>query len=133
MTLGDQKMQPTIAIDFDGPLHAYSKGWGDGTIYDGPAPGAKHAVAVLMAAGFDVVVYTARKPIEDVEDFLAQCGFPLLTVHNEKPPALAYIDDRGIHWVNWQQALGDLRAFLAREEKHTADAWDLSKLDEGRL
>lgn len=128
----DKTYRPCIAIDFDGPLHAYSKGWHDGTIYDGPTPGAKAAVSALMGAGFDVVVYTARKPVSDIVRWLAAWGFPPMAVHSEKPPALAYIDDRGIHWRNWQQAIEDLREFVVNAGlKHEADAWDTGLLGWG--
>lgn len=52
----------TIAIDFDGVIHAYSKGWGDGSIYDEPVPGAFEAIKKLMGDGFAVYVLSTRKP-----------------------------------------------------------------------
>ena len=34
----------TIAVDFDGFIHKYSKGWHDGSIYDEPVEGAAEAL-----------------------------------------------------------------------------------------
>ncbi|MFB4275740.1 hypothetical protein ACBJ59_10645 [Nonomuraea sp. MTCD27] len=38
----------TIAVDFDGVIHTYGKGWHDGSIYDEPVPGALDALRSLM-------------------------------------------------------------------------------------
>ena len=38
----------TIAIDFDGVIHKYSKGWHDGTIYDKANEGAFEFIRELM-------------------------------------------------------------------------------------
>jgi len=34
----------TIAVDFDGVIHQYSKGWEDGSIYDKPVKGVRQAL-----------------------------------------------------------------------------------------
>jgi hypothetical protein len=103
----------TIAVDFDGVLHRYSKGWQDGAIYDPPVEGAVEAFYKLIAAGFDIVVFTTRKDTKAVAswmhkhfDFEKRIGHfwePQIT--NEKPLALAYIDDRGIRFTNWPDIL----------------------------
>jgi hypothetical protein len=113
----------TIGLDFDGPVHRYSKGWLDGSIYDEPTPGALEAVNELML-DYAIFIHTAREPIQ-VVPWLNRYGFKTalhtpafwneqgtLLVTNKKLPAMAYIDDRGIRWENWDQTLADIEALV---------------------
>lgn len=158
--VGDEKedcLMATVAIDFDGVIHAYSKGWQDGTIYDDPMPGAFDALAELQAR-YAVFVHTSRDagqvaewlvrrtdgrircvtehPGEEVtwslQDLSAFNKPPAVSgvsvqrglfrkfwddqtkifVTNRKLPAVAYIDDRGIRFIDWKQALADLAAVV---------------------
>lgn len=93
------KRRKTIAVDFDGVLHAYSRGWEDGVIYDDPVPGALPALMVLDA-NYDVVVFTARTDLMPVLEWLEKhlmAGF-VQEVTNRKPQAQAYIDDRAVYF-----------------------------------
>jgi RNA polymerase subunit RPABC4/transcription elongation factor Spt4 len=55
----------TLALDFDGVIHRYSKGWHDGSIYDPPMPGAIDGVRCLME--YDACyVHTSRDPAQVV-------------------------------------------------------------------
>jgi len=110
----------TIAVDFDGVIHAYTKGWQDGSIYDEPMPGTFDALRQLMTR-HAVFVHTSRNP-EQVATWLIGHGMPCrvgydgefwndqssLLVTDRKLPALAYIDDRGVRFIDWDQALGAL-------------------------
>jgi hypothetical protein len=118
-------MTRTVAVDFDGVIHAYSKGWQDGTIYDEPLPGAFDSLRALMET-YAVFIHTTRDPatvgrwikaqsgietawfevIEDVPEFWNEQGVLLIT--SRKFPAVAYIDDRAIRFESWGQALDDL-------------------------
>ncbi|MGY6019560.1 hypothetical protein [Streptomyces spinosirectus] len=51
----------TIAVDFDGVIHRYSRGWADGTIYDPPLPGAIDGLRALMDRDA-VFIFTTRGP-----------------------------------------------------------------------
>jgi len=51
-----------IAIDFDGVIHAYSKGWQDGSCYDQPVPLVFETIKKLMDDGFAVYIFSTRKP-----------------------------------------------------------------------
>lgn len=92
-----------ICIDFDGVIHRYSKGWNGGEIYDRPMPGAKVAIRRLMKQ-FTVIILTAREADthHKVRAWLKKWGFPKIKVTNIKPPAIAYIDDRAIHFDSWK-------------------------------
>nr|WSZ21185.1 hypothetical protein OH837_48940 [Streptomyces canus] len=116
----------TIAVDFDGVIHAYSKGWQDGTIYDPPLPGALDALKSLMDT-YAVFIHTTRDATA-VAGWLAERGFDTvadvdgpkhpkrefwnergaLLVTDRKLPAVAYIDDRAIRFTDWPQALDQL-------------------------
>lgn len=113
----------TIAVDFDGVIHRYSKGWQDGAIYDPPMPGAVEGLRALMGR-FAVFVFTTR-PAAQVADWLGDLGFAVrvdgepdrpefwnardvLLVANRKLPALAYLDDRAVRFTDWARALKSL-------------------------
>lgn len=118
----------TVAVDFDGVVHAYSRGWQDGSIYDGLAPGALDALRRLMSA-HAVFIFTSRDPVT-VSGWLNDHGLParaqrpedrnqswtergLLYVTNRKLLAVAYIDDLAIRFTSWEQALADLEKVLS--------------------
>ncbi len=98
-----------LAVDFDGVLFPYSEGYKDGTLYEGPMPGAVEAIKALVKSGYTYYVFTARMSFDDHEKqegniawWLGQHGFPTpLAITNRKMPAVAYIDDRGVRFTNW--------------------------------
>ncbi|WP_405925453.1 hypothetical protein [Streptomyces sp. NBC_00035] len=112
----------TIAVDFDGVIHAYRKGWQDGTIYDPPMPGALDGLRTLMAA--DAVFIFTTRDISQVASWLLERGFSVrvghdgpfwnergrLLITNQKLAATAYLDDRAVRFENWDQALAVLGA-----------------------
>ena len=117
---GNLKMpeyKKTIAIDFDGVIHKYSKGWQNGKIYDDPIEGALEAIVELVNKNYKVVVFTTREYTGAVREWiitkLHECkavkgkSFDMknFEVTNTKPPAIAYIDDRGIRFTNWKDML----------------------------
>lgn len=134
---------PTIAVDFDGVIHTYDKGWHDGTIYGDLMPGAIEALTFLMSR-YAVFVHTTRNPdqvarwIEDRTGHGIECTTRMrpflpswwkwgrkhtfwnrtgvLLVTDRKLPAVAYIDDRAVHHVSWQETMRELtdRGYEAR-------------------
>ena len=50
-------MRKTIAFDFDGVIHKYSKGWQDGSIYDEPVVGIKEVINELHKTYYDFLLY----------------------------------------------------------------------------
>ena len=94
-----------IAIDFDG------------TLIDGqgiprkievrigkPKSEAVEGVKFLQSLGFECYVLTSRADHEwpAVKKWLKLYGFPEMEVTNRKTNAVAYVDDRGIRFTNWQ-------------------------------
>ncbi|MFA5436467.1 MAG: hypothetical protein WC372_10565 [Candidatus Neomarinimicrobiota bacterium] len=98
------RFKKSIAIDFDGVLHAYTSPWTKASeVRDGPTPGALEAVKEYIMAGYNVVVYSARANDPDGEvamhQWLQKHGFPVLHIATEKPHAELYIDDRGFQFI----------------------------------
>ena len=95
-----------ISLDFDGVIHRYSKGWGDGTIYDPPTPGTAEAMKKLMGAGYALVIHTTRIDHDEIKRWLVKYDLPDIQVSNIKPIARIYIDDRGWRFDgNWETVL----------------------------
>jgi hypothetical protein len=108
-------MNNTIAIDFDGTIHAYSKGWDDGSIYDHPTEGCFEALQQLYKDGYELVIYTCRAnnpgSLKSLIEWMEHWQISTFTkfeykVTSMKPVAKCYIDDRGIRFTNWKDMLG---------------------------
>ncbi|WP_448333501.1 hypothetical protein [Streptomyces sp. DSM 41534] len=111
----------TVAVDFDGVLHSYERGWADGSIYGHWTPGSIGALSQLMQK-YAVFIHTTRNArqvarwIEQQSGRAFECtthvprsGFwneqGLLLVTAQKLPAIAYIDDRAVRFTAWPEAL----------------------------
>lgn len=117
--------KPPIAIDFDGVLHQYSKGWADKTIYDVPVAGAARALTLLREKYY-VIVFSCRAfsgPVgnemavgqpRQIEEYLRTHEIPFdeVWVKPYKPSAVCYVDDRAICFRgDWEQTLRDINNF----------------------
>lgn len=117
----------TIAVDFDGVLHPYTKGWtGSTPDHEPPIEGAKTFLADLVLLGYRVVVFSTRadhaEGLEGISQWLSD--HEMLGLVNEithtKPPAIAYVDDRAVPFVgDWTACLRGI-AKLADGPSHGA-------------
>lgn len=112
----------TIAVDFDGVIHAYSKGWHDGTIYDVPVAGAKEALTKLRAE-YHVIIFSTRnhnrivmgkhQPNQVVEmvKWFKKHDIPYdeIWTSRGKPLCSVFIDDHAIRFENWAQTLEQIK------------------------
>lgn len=110
-----------MAIDFDGPIHAYSKGLHDGTIYDEVTPGFFETFHRFKKLGMRMIVFTCRDR-GLVRTWLDEHGFAGLEVTNAKPIANVYIDDRGYRWKDWSAlAMFEIGGYEATGERGFID------------
>ena len=113
-----------IAIDFDGVIHNFDKGWHDGTCYGEPIPGALEAIKDLSKR-YKIIIFTAKakpnRPLVNgktgmvlVEEWLKEHDiFKYVSeITSEKPRAQIYIDDRGYRFVNWDKAIQDIKGLI---------------------
>lgn len=110
-----------IAIDFDGVIHTFDKGFYDGTCYGEPIPGSIDAIKNLSKK-YNIIIFTAKaKPnrplvngktgVELVKEWLDKYGILecVSEVTSEKPRAKLYIDDHGYRFENWDDTLNFLK------------------------
>lgn len=106
-----------IGIDFDGVIHANSKGFFDGTVYDDPIPGSFEALEAISKK-YTIVVFSAKARkdrmlinnktgVELIWEWLEKYNMSQFVkeVTAEKPRAVAYIDDKAHRFTNWNTAL----------------------------
>jgi hypothetical protein len=117
--LFEKDSKPVIAIDFDGVLHKYSKGYGDGSLYDKSMEGVSEALKQLSKQ-YDIVIFTTRENtgmppemgIEKDENTVwgwlikNKLDNYIYDITNKKPvEAKLFIDDRALEFKNWNDAL----------------------------
>lgn len=119
--------EPTIAIDFDGVIHKYSKGWQNGKIYDEPVEGVKEALEKLSKK-YRLIVFTTResgtppelgtiKNTSNVWWWLRKNELDkyIYDVTNKKPKeAKLFIDDRAIRFENWEDTLSKVEKYVTK-------------------
>ena len=128
MTTKNQHVPPglenelnNLAIDFDGVIHSFDKGYHDGTCYGKPIEGTKEALE-LLSKKYTLIIFTAKvksdRPLvngktgmELVEEWLEKYGLSkyISKITCEKPRAQYYIDDKAIEFVSWNETLLKIR------------------------
>ncbi|MFR2535099.1 MAG: hypothetical protein ACLS95_07785 [Clostridia bacterium] len=117
--------KPIIVFDFDGVIHSYTSGWkGHAVIPDPPVKGIKEVIDKVRK-DYKVVVVSSRcnetTGVLAIKAYLKKHDIKVDYVTNGKPPAVMYIDDRGIcfdgnaehllHQIEnfepWQNKVGD--------------------------
>lgn len=114
MSYDDAISMRTIAVDFDGVIHHYKKtdgiAWRNATgdlIKD-----ADVIIKKLKEMGYIVVVFTSRKDLDPVKEFLKRHFMDFLRITNEKVKAAVYLDDRGLKFNgDWQKVFGEILTF----------------------
>ena len=114
---GLEHEKQNLAIDFDGVVHNADKGWGDGTCYGEPLPGAIDAIKRL-SENYNIVIFTAKaksdRPLVNgktgaklVYEWLQKYQIEqyVSSVTSDKPRAELYIDDNGYRFENWNDTL----------------------------
>lgn len=88
-----------ISVDFDGVINDRGQ----------LMPMAREGLQELIDRGYRVVIHTLRARSAggraSVIDWLNNYDLPFHDVTAVKPPALAFIDDRAIHFTNWTEVL----------------------------
>lgn len=122
----------TLAVDFDGVIHWYRKGWHDGSVYDDPFPGARECLQRLIDQGHKILIYSTRlmdrivngetspSQLEEVKAWWKKHNMPedvKFWTEPGKPLAFVYIDDRALSHVSWPLTMSILDARLALEKK----------------
>lgn len=113
----------TIAIDFDGVIHAYRRGWYDGSAYDVPAYGALAGVTAILGTHPTYILTT--RSLDQVEDWMRRhmpniktARVPdgathwneqgVMGLSNRKLVTFLWIDDRVLHHTSWPSTLEQL-------------------------
>ena len=114
---GLEQEKQNLAIDFDGVVHNADKGWGNGTCYGEPLPGAIDAIKRL-SEDYNIVIFTDKaksdRPLVNgktgaklVYEWLQKYQIEqyVSSVTSDKPRAELYIDDNGYRFENWNDTL----------------------------
>ena len=110
----------TVCVDWNGVLDTY-QGWQGPDFTYPPREGVGEFLYALMQRGYHVIIYSSRKA-DLIWHWLRENdldGFVSDVVSDCKPPAIAYIDDRGIRFEgDFGDVLIELDTFAREELPH---------------
>lgn len=136
----------TIAFDFDGVIHKYSKGWQDGSIYDEPNLQVIEIMKKLLQDNYSVIIISTREPEQIkrwwdlniqspiaaiIPEYTKFWNSDKIGITNKKLPAMCYIDDRALPFSPYYTNLyNQIVEFKTSEEelKNFKNINDLMKL-----
>ena len=109
--------EKTIAVDFDGVIHLYSKNFqGLDNAYDPPTPGTIEALDSLKEDGYRLIIVSSR-PVPIIKEWLVKHDLAHYfdDVSNTKHPARYYIDDHAIRFPRGEKEAWKKTIKLIRE------------------
>jgi hypothetical protein len=112
------KRMKTVCLDFDGVMNTYDGWMGPEYLFE-PREGLKEFLSKLNEAGFKIVVNSTRTA-KSIYGWLDEHNLRMFVdlVTDTKPPAVAYIDDRGICFRgNFDEVFEQLLKFKVFWEK----------------
>jgi hypothetical protein len=106
----------TLAIDFDGVLHDH-KNPKVGRKMGAPISGAKEALQFFRERGDRIIIHSVWGDRERIiREWMNYYLIPFDEITNIKPDADVYLDDRGLRFENWEQALVDLHRLYLKDK-----------------
>jgi hypothetical protein len=102
----------TICLDFDGVLNDYKQWDGEDKLFK-PREGVANFLLRLRQLGYDIIICSCREPAK-IRPWLIEHGLSVYIkdVVTKKPPALVYLDDRGLKFEgNYDMALVQITSF----------------------
>jgi hypothetical protein len=115
----------TIAVDLDGTIAEYD-GWKGEKHFGRPKPYAHEALQKMRQMGMKVIIHTARKHKGLVKQYLESENLPYDKIARNidgKPIADVYLDDKGMKFKNWIQAMTDV--MFEMDKGYSDDVFDL--------
>jgi hydroxymethylpyrimidine pyrophosphatase-like HAD family hydrolase len=120
MSLTHETHKKTIAIDVDGVIADYSKGWQGEDYIGDPLPGAKEFLERLHQANWKIIIFTTRGNA-DMKKYCEKHGLYYDEINQNsslqgrnpgKPIANLYLDDRGITFTgDFDEAFYQIKRF----------------------
>lgn len=108
-----------VCWDFDGVVHRLPATWRNGLVNGEAIEGVRECMEKARARLALNVVLTARPNVEAVAAWLDSHGYAGLVeyVTNVKPPAVVYVDDRGLHFDSAVGVAAELEARLLTDAR----------------
>lgn len=105
----------TIAIDWDDCIQDRANP-PKGKRFGAPLPGAEEAIEDLIQEGIKVIIHTCmavnKSGKKAVEEWMDYFDIPYTEVTAVKPDADLYIDNKGLHHVNWKTTIKEINSRL---------------------
>lgn len=129
-----------LAVDFDGVINPYTKGYQGKGVYEDPFPEAKKTLKRLQEEGWIIIINTCRGELEEVGHYLVKHSIPFNYINEnpdskewnpakEKIYANIYLDDRALNFDgNWKGIFEKVNGFKVWNKEQNLNSHDLEFL-----